>query len=67
MLSRKAYQRQEAEILVDEAVGLDGVRVKHLPSFRNVRCDRCGHIGRARIPHSTKAPRFRCSRCGYRG
>jgi transposase len=65
-LSRKAYRRQEAEILVDEAIELDGVPVRYLPSFRTIRCLHCGHSGRARIPHNTKAPRFKCSRCGKR-
>jgi DNA-directed RNA polymerase subunit RPC12/RpoP len=64
MLTRKEYRRQEAEILVDEAVGLDGVRVRYLPSFRTIRCDYCGHSGRARIPHNTKVPKFKCSQCG---
>jgi len=67
MLSRKAYRRIEAENLVEEAIAFDGIRVKRLPSFRDVRCDRCGHKGRARIPHGTKAPRFKCSKCGFRG
>jgi hypothetical protein len=38
-----------------------------LPSFRDVKCGGCGHVGRARIPHATKAPRFKCSKCGSRG
>jgi len=66
MLSRKEYKRIEGEIALDEAE-LDGIRIKRLPSFRDVRCDRCGHKGRARIPFGTRAPRFKCSRCGYRG
>lgn len=66
-LSRKAYQRQQAEILVDEAETLDGVRVRYLPSYRTIKCGYCGHSGRARIPHKTKSPRFKCSQCGKRG
>lgn len=65
-LSWKAYRRQEADILVNEAETLDGVRVRYLPSFRTVRCLYCGHSGRARIPHKTRSPRFICSRCGKR-
>lgn len=61
-LSRKEYRRQEAAILIDEAA-LDGVRVRYLPSFRTIKCDYCGHSGRARIPYGTKTPRFRCSQC----
>jgi transposase len=65
-LGWKAYRRQEAEILINEAVTLDGIRVSYLPSFRTVTCSWCGHSGRARIPHSIKAPRFKCSKCGRR-
>lgn len=65
-LSVKAYRRQEAEILVDEAMLLDGVEIRQLPSFRTIKCGKCGHSGRARIPHNTKAPRFKCTRCGAR-
>lgn len=64
MLTRKAYRRQETEILINEALTLDGVRVRYLPSFRTVVCGHCGHSGRARIPYGTKIPRFRCSKCG---
>lgn len=67
MLSRKEWQRRQAEILVNEAVTLDGVRVRCLPSYRTIRCLHCGHSGRARVPHNTKAPRFKCSECGKRG
>lgn len=66
MLTRKEHRRIEAQILVDEAVLLDGKRVKRLPSFRDVACGRCGHKGRARIPFGTKHPRFKCSKCGMR-
>lgn len=65
MLSRKEYHRIRGEIALDDAV-LDGVEVKRLPSFRDVRCDYCGHSGRARIPFNTKSPRFKCSSCGKR-
>lgn len=66
MLSRKEWQRQQAEILVNEAETLDGVRVRYLPSFRTIQCLHCGHSGRARVPHKAKSPRFKCSQCSRR-
>jgi hypothetical protein len=64
-LSRKQLQRQQLEILTDEAESLDGLQVRYLPTYRDLKCI-CGHIGRARIPRETKAPQFRCTKCGRR-
>jgi transposase len=66
VLNRKEWQRQQAEILINEAKTLDGVQVRYLPSFRTIRCLHCGHSGRARVPHRIKSPRFKCSQCGKR-
>ncbi len=64
--SRKQWQRQQLEILVNEAETLDGLQVRYLPTYRDLKCI-CGHIGRARIPRELKTPpRFRCTKCGRR-
>jgi hypothetical protein len=65
-MSKKNWQRQQLEILVNEAETLDDLRVCYLPSHRTIRCSHCGHSGRACIPHQTRSPRFKCSQCGRR-
>ena len=63
-LSRKQWQRQQAEILIDEAETLDDLQVRRVPTKLHIRCP-CGHQGSVEV-FLDKPPRLRCVKCGNR-
>ena len=63
-LSRKAWHRQQLEILINEAETLDDLQVRRVPTKLHIRCQ-CGHQGSVEV-FLDKPPRLRCSKCGSR-
>lgn len=43
--------------------GEDFNEISRLPTFRDLKCGKCGHAGRVWY-NPTRRPAFRCSRCG---
>ena len=63
--TRRQWAIERDRELVEEALDLDEVRVKRLPTWISVRCPDCRHSARIAI-HLELVPRLKCSRCGHR-
>ena len=63
-LRRKAWNRQQLEILINEAETLDALQVRRVPTKLHIRCP-CGHQGSVEV-FLDKPPRLRCVKCGNR-